>query len=100
MVAFSSRCRRAIASGDLADSTASQGAANINLERLGASFTVTMIRWDLPWEDMYLQLTPRWGSSAVAQIGWSALIVVVCAGLLLWLYRYEMRLVRGLTALW
>src|SRR5438128_1822711 len=60
-----------------------------------------MVRWELPWDDMYLQLTPRWGGgSVIGQFGWTGLIVVVCAGLLLWLYRYEMRLVRGVTALW
>lgn len=60
-----------------------------------------MIRWELPWDDMVLQLSPRWGgSSVVGPFAWTGLIVAVFAGLLVWLYRYEMRLVRGVTALW
>jgi hypothetical protein len=59
-----------------------------------------MWRVRVPSTDWDLLLTPRWGElSVAAHAGVLALCLLVPLVLVLWLYRYEMRLVRPLTAL-
>jgi hypothetical protein len=54
----------------------------------------------LPWGLGELLLTPQWpGLPAAAQAGIVAAVLLVPLALMLWLYRYELRLVSGLTAL-
>ncbi|HYT93728.1 MAG TPA: hypothetical protein VEL76_33725 [Gemmataceae bacterium] len=58
-----------------------------------------MFRISLPFTDWSLRLAPRWGeSSSPWQITGLALLAIVPLMLILWLYRYEMRLVRRRTA--
>ncbi|MCI0457074.1 MAG: hypothetical protein L0Z62_08850 [Gemmataceae bacterium] len=58
-----------------------------------------MFRIDVPLTDWSLQLSPRWGDPGTpAQIALLTLLGLVPVALVLWLYRYEMRLVRPITA--
>src|SRR4051812_46440307 len=58
-----------------------------------------MSRIELPVEDWGLLLTPRFaGLGSPAQEIALALLVLVPLALLVWLYRYELRLVRRVTA--
>src|SRR5262245_60369705 len=58
-----------------------------------------MFHISLPFTDWTLLLTPRWGElESPWQIAGLALLALVPLGLILWLYRYEMRLVRRRTA--
>jgi hypothetical protein len=58
-----------------------------------------MFRIPLPFHDAALLLIPRWGELAPpAQIGLHLLIVLVPLALVLFLYRYELRLVSRVTA--
>jgi hypothetical protein len=59
-----------------------------------------MYRISLPFTDASVLLSPRWGEySTPVQVALLALVCLVPAGLVLWLYRYELRLVKPLTAL-
>src|SRR5688500_12084603 len=52
-----------------------------------------MFRVPLPADDTYLLLVPRFGGPALA------LLLVVPLALVLWLYRYELKLIHRLPAL-
>jgi hypothetical protein len=58
-----------------------------------------MFRIPLPSEDTYLLLEPRFGALTA---GWQGLVLclllIVPAGLVTWLYRYELKLIRRRTA--
>jgi hypothetical protein len=55
---------------------------------------------NLPFTDALLKLTPRWGEQElIAQLACLAGAVLVPLALVLWLYRYELRLVKGAAAL-
>jgi hypothetical protein len=55
---------------------------------------------DMPFTDAILRLTPRWGElGPAAQAIGLTLAVLVPLGLVLWLYRYELRLVKRPVAL-
>src|SRR5262249_43545344 len=58
-----------------------------------------MFRLALPWPDTSLLLTPQWSGlvSPVLQALLLLLVVAVPLGLVLWLYRYELRLVSRAT---
>jgi hypothetical protein len=54
-----------------------------------------MYRIPLPFTDAYLLLSPQWASlSRTAQVALLVLLILVPTGLVVWLYRYELRLVR------
>src|SRR5262245_27598628 len=54
-----------------------------------------MFRISLPSTDWSLLLSPRWGDlGSAAQVALLALLGVVPVALVVWLYRYEMRLIR------
>src|SRR5438093_8385843 len=59
-----------------------------------------MFRIPLPGDNNVLLLTPRWGDlQAPWQVALPALLFVLPVGLVLWLYRSELRLVgRGMAA--
>jgi hypothetical protein len=58
-----------------------------------------MFRIPLPFTDWSLVLSPRWSDLDPAwQVAVMALVALVPGALLLWLYRYELRLVRRRTA--
>jgi hypothetical protein len=59
-----------------------------------------MFRISLPFTDWTVELSPRWGNLDSAwQIALLALLALIPVALVLWLYRYELRLVRRPTAL-
>src|SRR5690242_19346049 len=59
-----------------------------------------MFRIRVPFTDTDLLLSPRWGElSGPAQVGLLSLCLLVPLALVLWLYRYVLRLVRPLTPL-
>jgi hypothetical protein len=59
-----------------------------------------MFRITLPFTDWSLLLSPRWGDLAPGtQIALLALLGLIPVALVVWLYRYEMRLIRRATAL-
>ena len=54
------------------------------------------MRFPLGGDDTYLILSPRWADLGPAwQIALFSLLLLVPLGLIAWLYRYELRLVRG-----
>src|SRR4051812_37026537 len=58
-----------------------------------------MFRISLPFTDWSLLLSPRWGDmGSAAQVTLLALLGLVPVALVVWLYRYEMRLIRRSTA--
>ena len=58
-----------------------------------------MFRIPLPSHDAALLLIPRWGELAgPLQVALLLLVCLVPVGLVLWLYRYELRLVARSTA--
>jgi hypothetical protein len=58
-----------------------------------------MFRISLPFTDWSLLLSPRWGDMGPAgQVALLALLGLVPVVLVVWLYRYEMRLIRRSTA--
>jgi hypothetical protein len=59
-----------------------------------------MFHIPLPWTDNVLLLNPRWGEwQGAVQISAMVLVVLVPAVLVVWLYRYELRLIRRSLAL-
>jgi hypothetical protein len=59
-----------------------------------------MFRISLPFTDWTVLLSPRWGDlDSAGQIALLVLLALIPVALVLWLYRYELRLVRRSTAL-
>src|SRR4051794_32319214 len=57
------------------------------------------MRFSLPGSDEVLLLTPRWGDAEGTFATWALLAALIqMTGLLIWLFRWEARLIRRSTA--